>query len=124
MSKILKNIKIISVFFLVNCFIMNLAIGTISNYSTGVFMLKIASSTLLFLLIFADIRIKGINIQNLLKENNPGKLVVILILFIGYLGLTLLYSHSPGYGFQKILNFLISGFSQLQVLESAACYSS
>jgi len=108
MSKILKNIKIIFVFFLVNSFIMNLAFGTISNYSTAMFILKLVSSTLLFLLIFADIRINRLDIQNLLKENNPRKLLIILILFIGYLSLTLIYSDNPAYGAQKILNFLIS----------------
>ncbi len=108
MSKILKNKKIIIVFFLVNSFILNLAIGTISNYSANIFILKCVSSILLFLLIFIDTRINRIDIQNLLKENNPRKLAIILILFIGYLSLTLIYSNNPAYGAQKILNFLIS----------------
>jgi len=113
MSKILKNIKIIFVFFLVNSFIVNLAIGTISNYSTDVFILKIVSSTLLFLLIIADIRINKMDIQNLLKESNPRKLLIILILFIGYLSLTLIYSDNPAYGAQKILNFLTSTIASI-----------
>jgi len=113
MSKILKNIKIIFVFFLVNSFIVNLAIGTISNYSTDVFILKLVSSTLLFLLIIADIRINKMDIQNLLKESNPRKLLIILILFIGYLSLTLIYSDNPAYGAQKILNFLTSTIASI-----------
>ncbi|MCZ6702696.1 MAG: O-antigen ligase family protein, partial [Ignavibacteria bacterium] len=32
----------------------------------------------------------------------------ILVLFVGYLALTLIYSSNPVYGFQKILNFIIS----------------
>ena len=113
MSKILKNKKIIIVFFLVNSFILNLAVGTISNYSATIFILKLVSSTLLFLLIIADIRINKMDIQNLLKENNPRKLVIILILFIGYLSFTLIYSDNPAYGAQKILNFLTSTIASI-----------
>ncbi len=108
MSKILKNKKIIVVFFLVNCFILNLAIGSISNYSANIFILKLVSTTLLLLLTFADIRINRIDIQKFLKENNPKKLIIILFLFIGYLSITLIYSHNTAYGAQKILNFLAS----------------
>jgi hypothetical protein len=71
MSKILKNKKIIVVFFLVNSFILNLAVGTISNYSATIFILKLVSSILLFLLIFIDIRINRIDIHKFTKGKQP-----------------------------------------------------
>ncbi|NNL21327.1 MAG: hypothetical protein HKO83_08435, partial [Ignavibacteriaceae bacterium] len=89
-------------------FVLNLAVGMISNYSTNIFLVKAVTSLLLLLLIFFDIRVNKIDSVKLLKENNPKRLLIILVLFIAYLSLTLTYSSDPQYGFQKILNFLLS----------------
>lgn len=47
-------------------------------------------------------------LKQMIRSSGFKKLLVILILFIGYLSLTLTYSSNPVYGFQKILNFVIS----------------
>ena len=78
----------------------------ISNYSLNIFLLKLFTSIILFILIYADIRLNKINIKMLIGENNPKKSLLVIGAFICYLSLTLIYSKDPVYGIQKILNFL------------------
>jgi O-antigen ligase len=87
-------------------FILNLSVGMISNFSTIVFVLKIFCSLFLFFLISIDIKINQIKIKELLREQNPKYLMVVLASFTGYLLITVTYSKDPIYGLQKILNFL------------------
>jgi O-antigen ligase len=88
-------------------FILNLAIGMISNYSLSIFLIKLFASVVLFILIAIDSRINKIDIKELIKNHNPKKILLVVGLFTSYLLITLIYSEDPLYGLQKILNFLI-----------------
>jgi O-antigen ligase len=94
-------------------FILNLSAGTISNYSKNVFIIKSISSLLLLIIIFADIRINQINLKEKLKEHHPKKIILVIILLLGYLLVTLSYSLDPIYGLQKILNFVTSSIPSI-----------
>ena len=93
--------------------IFNLSAGSISNYSTNIFILKIISSLILISMLFLDIRINNPDFTSKLKEHNPKKIIYILTGFILYLSLTLFYSPAPGYGLQKIINFFTSSIPSI-----------
>ena len=121
---------------------LNLAVGTISNYSDNIFLLKATSSILLigaavlnFILCCKKGAKEPVNCHSERSEESQAdqcgdsslnyvpfrmtnsnnhfttglkKLLIFLLLIVFYLSLTLSYSSNPAYGFQKILNFLIS----------------
>ncbi len=82
--------------------------GTISNYSGKIFLLKGLVSFLLIIAMIAQVKMNNEKWQPMINKNGFKKLFSILFLFICYLSLTLAYSSNPVYGFQKILNFIIS----------------
>lgn len=102
------NRKQIIEFILVNIFLLNISAGAISNYNLNIFIIKIVSSAVLLIIILVDARMNKFDIPGIVKKNNPKKLFIITGLFIGYLGITLIYSDNPAYGAQKILNFISS----------------
>jgi len=106
----LKNDKlnIVIEIILLNLFILNLAVGTISNYSGKIFLLKGLISLLLIIAMIANSKITNDKWQQMTNDSGFKKLLSSLFLFISYLALTLSYSSNPAYGFQKILNFIIS----------------
>jgi len=81
---------------------------TISNYSGKIFLLKGLVSSLLIIAMIAQVKMNNEKWQPMINNNGFKKLFSILFLFICYLSLTLTYSSNPAYGFQKILNFIIS----------------
>jgi hypothetical protein len=83
-------------------------VGTISNYSVKIFLLKGLVSLLLIVAAGIVIRTKDSELRTQYTTKGLKKISGILFLFIGYLALTLTYSSNPAYGFQKILNFIIS----------------
>jgi len=101
-------LKIVLELILINLFILNLAVGTISNYSGKIFLLKGLVSSLLIIAMIANFKMTNDKWQRMANNSGIKKLSVILFLFIGYLSLTLTYSSNPAYGFQKTLNFIIS----------------
>ncbi len=82
--------------------------GTISNYSGKIFLLKGLVSILLIAAAIIQCRIHDADFRVQKMKKGSRKILGILFLFISYLALTLTYSSNPAYGFQKILNFLIS----------------
>ncbi len=82
--------------------------GTISNYSGKIFLLKGLVSVLLIVTTIVQCRIQNAEFRIQKLKKGLRKISGILFLFISYLALTLTYSSNPAYGFQKILNFLIS----------------
>jgi len=103
-----KNRKQIIEFILANIFLLNISVAAISNYSLNVFIIKIVSSTVLLIIILVDLKLNKFDIPGIVKKHNPKKMFIIIGLFTGYLGITLIYSDHPAYGAQKILNFLAS----------------
>ncbi len=71
-------------------------------------MLKGLVSFLLIIAMIAQVKMNNEKWQPMINNNGFKKLFSILFLFICYLSLTLAYSSNPVYGFQKILNFIIS----------------
>ena len=105
---LIKNRKQINEFILANIFLLNISAAAISNYSLNVFIIKIVSSAALLMVILVDVKLNKFDIPVIVKKNNPKKMFMIIGLFTGYLGITLIYSDNPAYGAQKILNFLAS----------------
>ena len=103
-----KKLEIFLELALINLFILNLAIGSISNFSNTVFLLKAAASFLLIVTTGVVIWSQQLKVRSEEFYKGIKKISVILLLFISYLLVTLTYSSNAGYGFQKILNFLIS----------------
>jgi len=103
-----KNRKKIIEFILANIFLLNISAAAISNYSLNVFIIKIISSAALLIIILVDVKLNKFDIPVIVKKNNPKKMFIIIGLFTGYLGITLIYSDNPAYGAQKILNFIAS----------------
>jgi len=83
-------------------------VGSISNYSGKIFLLKGLVSLLLIIAMIANSKMTNDKWQQMTNDSGFKKLLAILFLFISYLALTLTYSSNPAYGFQKILNFIIS----------------
>jgi len=109
MDDVSRNIKsIIIEFILVNAFILNLAVGMISNYSDMIFLLKGVISAILILVVLIVFRNQKIEVRRKMFSSGLSNVLLVLFLFVSYLALTLTYSSDPEYGFQKILNFLIS----------------
>jgi len=102
------KIKIFIEVILINLFILNLSVGTISNYSGKIFLLKGLVSFFLIIAMVTNYKITNYKWQQMTMSSGFKKLLAILFLFIGYLSLTLIYSSNPEYGFQKVLNFIIS----------------
>ena len=100
------NLKSILSYLLTFSFILNLAVGMISNFSVNIFLLKFFASLILFILIYTDIQLNKIEVKKLIRKHSPNKYLLVVGLFIGYLIITLSYSKDALYGFQKILNFL------------------
>ena len=103
-----KNIKIFLELVLINLFILNLAMGTISNYSEKIFLLKALVSIFLIAVTVVNCRLLNEDWRAFIKDEGFKKTIVIILLLIAYLSITLTYSSNPDYGFQKILNFTIS----------------
>ena len=82
--------------------------GTISNYSGKIFLLKGLVSVLLIAVAIVDCLLLNEDLRTFIKNKGFKKTIVIILLLVAYLSLTLTYSSNPAYGFQKILNFLIS----------------
>ncbi|MHA1988983.1 MAG: O-antigen ligase family protein [Promethearchaeota archaeon] len=101
-------IKILFELVLVNLFIINLSLGTISNFSTIIFLLKGLGSLLIILVMIINVKLNNERIQQLFVNHGFKKLLIPLFLFISYMSITLTYSSNPAYGYQKILNFSIS----------------
>jgi len=109
LDKINSNKKsIIIEFILANAFLLNLAAGMISNYSAKIFLLKGVISAVLIFVVFIDFRSQKIEVRSKMFTAGLSKILLVLFLFFSYLALTLTYSSNPAYGFQKILNILIS----------------
>jgi O-antigen ligase len=108
-----KNKKQIYYFILANIFLLNISVAAISNYSLNIFIVKIVLSAALLIIIIVDVKLNKFDISVIAKKNNPKKMFLIIGLFTGYLGITLIYSDNPAYGAQKILNFLVSTFPSI-----------
>jgi len=83
-------------------------VGTISNYSGKIFLLKGLVSVLLIAVAIVDCLLLNEDWRTFIKNKGLKKTILIILLLVAYLSLTLTYSSNPAYGFQKILNFLIS----------------
>ncbi|MEE9448587.1 MAG: O-antigen ligase family protein [Ignavibacteriaceae bacterium] len=105
---LIKNRKQIIEFILANIFLLNISVAAISNYSLNIFIIKMVSSAALLIIIVVDVKLNKFDIPGIVKMNNPKKMFMIIGFFIGYLGITLIYSDNPAYGAQKILNFISS----------------
>lgn len=82
--------------------------GTISNYSEKIFLLKALVSIFLIAVTVVNCRLLNEDWRAFIKDEGFKKTIVIILLLIAYLSITLTYSSNPDYGFQKILNFTIS----------------
>ncbi|MCH7974455.1 MAG: O-antigen ligase family protein [Bacteroidetes bacterium] len=71
-------------------------------------MLKGLVSVLLIAVAIVDCLVLNEDLRTFIKNKGFKKTIVIILLLVAYLSLTLTYSSNPAYGFQKILNFLIS----------------
>jgi O-antigen ligase len=104
--------KINSTFFaealLVNIFILNLFISTISNYRLYSFPLKLISTFLTASLIFYDSRKINVNLKDIFINSRFGKLSLITGIFLLIPILSLFYSSNQGFGFEKVIYLVIS----------------
>ena len=71
-------------------------------------MLKGLVSVLLIAVAIVDCLLLNEDLRTFIKNKGFKKTIVIILLLVAYLSLTLTYSSNLAYGFQKILNFLIS----------------
>ena len=101
-SKYLKEIL------LINLFIANVFISSITTYTLNSFIIKTTSTLLLWVVIIIDIKTIKFNFSEHIKSNHFKKLLVILILFILIPLISLTYSTNPSFGLQKLLSLTIS----------------
>ncbi len=87
---------------------LNISAAAISNYSFNIFLLKGVLSLLLLLTVGIFYKTQNTELRTKNFKRGLVKISFILFLFIGYLAITLTYSPDANYGFQKILNFIIS----------------
>lgn len=105
---LIKNKNNIIEFILANLFVLNISVAAISNYSFYIFLLKGIVSVLLVVAAITDYNSKKLEISNKHFLKGLKQVSLITIIFLSYLAITLTYSSDVNYGFQKILNFLIS----------------
>ncbi len=100
----------------ITALIVNIAISGISNSSTISFLIKLVSSSILFLFFFIHLKISDFSLKSFYNSYAIKKILLIIITIIVYLGITLSYSLNPAYGAQKIINILISVVPNIIVL--------
>lgn len=101
----LKCNILFSLFFLL--FILNLGAAAVSNFSMNIFLLKAVSSFMLMLVLILFLRNSETGIRDFILSDHIKVLYLFLGILILYPALTLVYSGNYGYGFQKILNFVV-----------------
>lgn len=88
--------------------IANTVVSGISNNTSTSLMLKIISSSVLLMLLYLHLLLNQIPVISFIKSKQLNRILIVMLFVIAYLALTLLYSSNPVYGFNKILNILIS----------------
>ena len=101
-SKYLKEIL------LVNLFIANVFISSITTYTSSSFFIKTIAAIALWSIIITDIKISKFDFTEHIKTKYFKRLLIILSLFILILLISLSYSYNPSFGFQKLLSLTIS----------------
>lgn len=101
------NTKLLIEFFLLNAFILEILSVSISSYNLRSFIIKLASLTLLYILIFIHYKVQKPDLSSHLNSSNFKKLLYTLLFLLLIFLLSLTYSENPYYGSLKILNFSI-----------------
>lgn len=107
------NLKVISTdtyreFLLINLFVINLLISTISNYKPYTFYLKLFSTLTLFFLIIIDMKKRGISFTSLSEQAGFKKSLLLKLILLSLCGISLSYSLNLSYGIQKFFHLIVS----------------